>query len=99
MEVKYSKKMIITILTYYNEFYNRSILVKHPDFVIMKADIDVALHELSKEQREAILNYYSKGINDREFSLKLKMPTRTVSYRRNSAINKLYKILNGRSEE
>ena len=48
--------LIISILTYYHEFYNRSFLVKYPDMVILKADIDMALEKLRKEQREAILD-------------------------------------------
>ena len=92
--VEYSVGLIISILTYYNEFYNRSFIRKHTDMIILKADLDMALEKLSKEQREAILGYFYKDLNDREISEKLGIPTRTVSYRRSSGIRKLYKILN-----
>lgn len=99
MRVEYSKKMIIAILTYYKQFYNRSILLKHPEMVVLKADIDIALEQLNEEQREVILKYYSEGIDTNwEVGECLGIHPRTASYRRNSAINKLYKILNERSD-
>lgn len=89
----------MVILTNYREFYNRSFIVKHPDMIILKVDVDIALNKLSKEQRKVIIKYYYKGLNDREISEQLGIPTRTVCYRRSSGINKLYKILNGNLTE
>lgn len=94
--VEYSVGLIISILTHYNEFYNRSFIKKHTDMIILKADLDMALEKLSKEQREAILGYFYKDLNDREIGEQLGIPTRTVCSRRSSGIDKLYEILNGK---
>ena len=91
--------LIIAILTHYSEFYNRSFITKHPYMIILKADLDMALEKLSKEQREAILGYFYKDLNDREIGEQLGIPTRTVSYRRSSGISQLYKILNGKDRK
>ncbi len=93
--VEYSKTLIIGILTYYHEFYNRSFFIKYPDMVILKADIDIALNKLNKELRNVIVEYYCKGVNnDKAVANKLGIPTRTVAYRRSRGIEELYKILN-----
>lgn len=93
--VEYSKSLIIGILNYYHEFYNRCFLTKYPDMVVLKADIDIALNKLNKELRNVIVEYYCKGVNnDKAVANKLGIPTRTVAYRRSRGIEELYKILN-----
>ena len=93
--VEYSKSLIIGILNHYNDFYNRSFLLKYPDMIILKVDIDIALNKLNKELRNVIVEYYCKGVNnDKAVANKLGIPTRTVAYRRSRGIEELYKILN-----
>lgn len=93
--VEYSKTLIIGILTYYHEFYNRYFLTKYPDMVILKIDIDIALNKLNKELRNVIIEYYCKGVhNDKAVANILGIPTRTVAYKRSKGIKELYKILN-----
>lgn len=93
--VEYSKTLIIGILTYYHEFYNRSFLTKYPDMVILKVDIDIALNKLNEELRNVIIEYYCKGVNNNKaVANRLGIPTRTAAYRRSRGIQELYKILN-----